>query len=208
VQHALDTSPFVGGQRGARLDADQRFVLYGVSWRQYVALREALDERSGVRTTYLEGTLELMSPSFLHEDLKKQIARLIEAWADENDVDLNGYGSVTLREELVKRGLEPDECYCIGRVQETPDFAVEVVVSSSEVDKLEVYRGLGVPEVWVWKDGKLVVLRLVAGAYQQRARSEALPGLDLQHFVSFVREGASQSQVVKAYRAALRAGRR
>jgi hypothetical protein len=66
---------------------ERRFVLEGVPWWTYVALRDALDgEGAGVRMTYLEGTLEVRSPSTLHEDAKKLIARLLEVWATELDV--------------------------------------------------------------------------------------------------------------------------
>jgi hypothetical protein len=37
------------------LREDQRFVMYGVPWETYVALRDALDDRSGIRMTYLGG---------------------------------------------------------------------------------------------------------------------------------------------------------
>ncbi|TMQ02449.1 MAG: Uma2 family endonuclease [Deltaproteobacteria bacterium] len=157
---------------------EPRFVLQGVPWWTYVALRDALDDHAGLKLTYLEGTLELMSPSLLHEDAKKIIARLLEAWATEIDLDLRGFGSTTFRREARQRGLEPDECYKLGKLEEdaVPDIAIEVVVSSSAVDKMAVYAGLGVPEVWVWQPstGAIVVNRLVEGAYQRRERSEVL----------------------------------
>jgi len=62
---------------------EPRFVLHGVPWWTYVALRDALDDHAGLKLTYLEGALELMSPSLLHEDAKTIIARLLEAWAVE-----------------------------------------------------------------------------------------------------------------------------
>src|SRR5258705_11752881 len=89
--------------------ADRRFVLYDVPWWTYVALRDAMDEHGGVKMTYLEGALELMRPSMLHEDAKTIIARLIEDWAMERDVDLRGFGGATFRCEGRKRRLEPDE---------------------------------------------------------------------------------------------------
>jgi Uma2 family endonuclease len=106
-----------------------------------------------------------MSPSFAHEDLKKLIARLVEAWAEERDVDLNGYGNVMLKRPEDK-ALERDECYCIGRVRETPDLAIEVVVISGHIDKLEIYRDLRVRELWVYRSGSLMVLRLAGPSLQ------------------------------------------
>ena len=74
---------------------ERRFVLHGVPWWTYVALRDALDEQGGgVKMTYLEGTLELMSPSTLHEDAKTIIARLIEVWAMERDSCVNSISSL------------------------------------------------------------------------------------------------------------------
>lgn len=188
------------------LREDQRFVLHGVPWETYVALRDTLDESgSGIRMTYLEGTLELMRPSRNHEDYKKIVARLVEAYAEEKDLDLRGYGGMTFRKKAKKRGLEPDECYSLGRMAKRPDIAIEVVVSSSLVDKLDVYQGLGVPEVWLWEDGHLTVHRLTKQGYELQARSKVLPELDLDHLASFVALDANQTQQVKAYRRSLRA---
>lgn len=189
-------------------DEEARFVLRGVPWWTYVALRDALDDHAGLKLTYLEGTLELMSPSLLHEDAKTIIARLLEAWAVERRIDLRGFGSTTFRREARQRGLEPDECYKLGKLEEdgVPDIAVEVVVSSGLVDKLAVYAGLGVAEVWIWQPSAaaIAVNRLVEGAYQRRERSEVLPALDLVELARFVRPGESQTELVIAYQTALR----
>lgn len=166
------------------MDEDRHFLLGNVSWEAYEQMREGLG--NGLRLTYLEGVLELMRPSLAHEDLKKLIARLLEAWAEEHDVELNGYGNVTLKNRPKERALEPDECYCVGRIQETPDIAIEVVVTSGYLDKLDVYRGLGVREVWAFKDGAITVLELRDGDYVMREGSGVLPGLDLVGLAGFV----------------------
>lgn len=111
-------------------DVDQRVILNGISWRDYSVLRDLLDG-PGLRMTYLEGTLELMSPSRLHEDVKTRIARLLELYALERELRLYGYGSTTFRLEPKERGLEPDECYTVGHpMKEYPDLAIEVVVTA------------------------------------------------------------------------------
>jgi len=189
-------------------EAERRFVLYDVPWWTYVALRDAMDEHGRVKMTYLEGALELMSPSMLHEDAKTIIARLIEVWAMERNVDLRGFGGATFRREAKQRGLEPDECYKLGKLEEdgVPDIAIEVIVTSPLLDKLAVYAGLGVAEVWVWgpESGKLVVHRLAGGKYSEAARSEILGDLDLAELSQFVRPGESQTGLAKAYQATLR----
>ena len=186
---------------------EKRFVLRNVPWHLYVSLHDSLElAGSGARMTYLEGTLELMSPSETHEDYKTILARLLEAYAEESDVDLNGRGSTTFREEAKERGLEPDECYSIGPFTGRPDLAIEVQLSQPLLDKLKVYEGLGIREVWVWQRTHLVIHALAGSGngYDAVERSVALPHLDVALLASFVRLGESQTKLVKAYRAALR----
>jgi hypothetical protein len=127
------------------------------------------------------------------------------AWPGPGETSRRG-GSSIPRE----RGLEPDECYKLGKLDDddVPDIAIEVVVSSGLVDKMAVYAGLGVPEVWEWRPGSraIVVHRLVGDGYQRSDGSEILPGLDLALLSSFVSPGDSQTRLAKAYQAALRAG--
>ncbi len=182
---------------------EQRLILNSVTWEQYETLRATLDDFPGLRMTYLEGTLEIMTPSPEHEFDKKTIARLIEIYALEMDIDLSGYGSTTFRKQAKERGLEPDECYCFGQLKEFPDIALEVVISSGGIEKLDVYQGLQVPEVWFWKNNKFSLYRLREQGYELISHSEFLPELDfsvLSHYVRY----PSQTQAVKAYRDTLR----
>jgi Uma2 family endonuclease len=188
---------------------ERRFILEDVPWWAYVALRDALED-TGTRMTYLEGRLELMSPSQTHEEEKTLIARLIEAYAEVMDLDLRGFGSTTFRREAAKRGLEADECYVVGPMVkgDTPQIALEVVVESPLLDKLDVYAGLGIREVWVWDSSlrAFAVHRLAGHRYERHDRSAILSDLDLALLASFVRPGENQTALVKAYRAGL--GRR
>lgn len=78
---------------------DQRVFLHGVTWEQYEAVLAIRGESSGVRIAYLEGELELMSPSRDHESIKTCIARLVEAYAEERGLRLDGFGSWTLKSQ-------------------------------------------------------------------------------------------------------------
>nr|WP_238718093.1 Uma2 family endonuclease [Petrachloros mirabilis] len=123
---------------------EERIFLPHVSWQQYETLIAMFGDRPRLRLTYLEGNLEIMTISPEHEMLKKMIARLLETYALERDIDLFSCGSATFRQEAAARGLEPDESYCIGTRKELPDLAIEIVISSGSIDKLKVYQGLGV----------------------------------------------------------------
>lgn len=176
----------------ATQDADgDRFLLDGVTWEQYVAIRDALDERPGVRITFLRGDLEIMSPSRAHGNYKTVIARLLELYVVVRGIRAHGFGSTTYRNQPRERGLEPDECYCIGDAKDIPDIALEVALSSGGRNKLEVYRGLGVKEVWFWRNARLELFELGAldaqglGRYQPIAKSRFLPDLDLAELARF-----------------------
>jgi Uma2 family endonuclease len=179
---------------------DQRLVLEGVSWQQYETLLTTLgDDFSNLRLSYLEGTLEIMTSSPEHEELKTIIGMLLEAYFQETRTRFHGMGSATFRKAMKLRGLETDECYCLGQKKEFPDIAIEIVLSSGLVDKLEIYRGLGVTEVWEWQAGQLLIYCLRPTGYEQTARSELLPNLDLQLFASYVNP-LEQFDAVLAYR--------
>jgi Uma2 family endonuclease len=91
--------------------------LSGVSWDDYVRLR-GIPESRNVRMTYDEGSLELMSPSKLHERIAELLGRLIAAWTEESTVPVQGCGTMTFQREDRQKGLEPDKCYY---VQHLPD---------------------------------------------------------------------------------------
>src|SRR5450432_1978301 len=121
---------------------DKIVVLRGATWADYQRMLEVRGEVSSPRLAFLEGVLEIMTPSRRHEGLKFNIGRLVETWCSENGIEFSGYGSWTLERKEDARGIEPDECYVFGNVSEPerPDLAIEVVWTSGSIDKLEIYR--------------------------------------------------------------------
>ncbi|HEY9609309.1 Uma2 family endonuclease [Allocoleopsis sp.] len=169
-------------------DPEERFTTSSVSWQIYEALLTKLENNSHYRITYLDGVLEIVSPSARHEKLKKRLATLIEFYLIKKRIQHTPLGSNTIRNKLKKAGAEPDECYCIGEEKNIPDLAIEVIITSGSIDKLETYRRLGVAEVWLWEINhlKLYHLReetpsafLSTHGYEQIAASDLLPKLDL-----------------------------
>ena len=190
------------------VDGERRFTIRGVSWEQYEALCEIFSDKAGLHMTYLEGELELMSPSPLHERWKKNFARLFELWAIERGVVANGLGSTTFRKRAKDRGAEPDECWFIDRVArdgDVPDIVFEAVVKSGGIEKLDVYAGLGVREVWFWTQGGARIYHLGESGYEQRERSALVPGLDFAALAPFV-DAIDQTRAVLAFRDLLRRG--
>jgi len=192
-----------------RPSREDHFVhLRGATWADYQRLLEIRGDHSAPRITYLEGTLEIMSPSRSHESIKSLIGCLVEAFCAERGIEFSTYGSWTLENKETERGVEPDECYVFGEVREParPDLAIEVVWTSGGLNKLEVYRKLGVREVWYWRRGKFEVHVLRGEQYTLAPASEAVPGIDLEQLASFI-DRPTTSRAIREYREALRGGK-
>lgn len=187
---------------------EDHFVHFrGATWDDYVRVLAIRGDHSAPRIAYLDGTLEIMSPSRSHESIKSDIGCLVEVWCLEREIEFSTYGSWTLQIKRLKLGLEPDECYAIGRSRdaERPDLAIEVIWTTGGLDKLDAYGKLGVREVWHWRRGRISVHVLRAGRYRRASASTVLPRIDLDQLASFLgRE--STSAAIREYRAALRRG--
>jgi Uma2 family endonuclease len=144
-----------------------------------------------------------MTTSSRHERVKKFLARLLEVYVGVKKISADGYGNTTYRSKIENAGLEPDECYHIGREKPVPDLAIEVVHKHAGVDKLEIYRRLGVREVWRWEDGAITVHRLIDGSYTEQARSAVISGIDLFELSRIVLTATRQTDAAEAYRATL-----
>ena len=138
--------------------------------------------------------------------IKKTLARLLETYAEEAGYALHGAGSWTLRRKPKERAVEPDECYIVGptKGRREPDLAIEVAWTAGGIDKLDVYRELGVREVWIWEDGALTVHVLRKGGYRTARKSALFPALDLQAIAALA-TAEDQTAAVRTFRAALRA---
>lgn len=196
---SIDVTP------GERVEtADQRLVMYRVPWSHFEVQLALRGEVPVPRMAYLDGTLELVRPSKDHERIKSYLGRLLEAYALERDFDLSPYGAWTLKHAPAAAGLEPDECYIVGPDQDKgiPDLAIEVVWTSGGIDKLEIYRRLGVGEVWTWKDERVEIHVLEGDRFESADRSRLFPDLDLDLLVSLL-DRPTAIQAVRAFRKAL-----
>lgn len=169
-------------------DPEERFTSSSIRWEIYEALLAKLEDNSHYRVTYLDGVLEIVSPSLRHEKLKKRLAALLETYLDERGFKYTPMGSTTFRNQLKKVGVEPDECYCIGEEKDIPNLAIEVIVTSGGINKLETYRRLGVAEVWFWEGNRLKLYHLreeiplvfqETYGYEEIETSELLPELNI-----------------------------
>jgi Uma2 family endonuclease len=189
--------------RDDRPTEDHVVAFSDVRWDDYERLLEIRGDHSAPRFTYLEGILEIMSPSRDHEAIKSLIGCLVEAYCLDNGIRFMPLGSWTIKDREKERGAEPDECYVFGD-QETdrPHLAIEVLWTSGRLDKLEVYRRLGVQEVWYWRKGRIQPHALRGDRYESIERSERLPGLDLSLLTELL-DRPTAYDAIRDFRAAL-----
>jgi len=184
---------------------EPRIFLPNVSWEQYESMLLAVGKRPRLRLTYLEDALEIMTISQQHELIKTIIARLLYVYADEMEIDLFSCGSATFKNADTDRGLEPDESFCIDRRRDVPDVAIAVILTSGGIDKLAVYKGLNVPEVWFWQDDRFSLYRLREdrSSYDPVSESGFFPQLDFTLLARYVTPEA-EPQAIRDFRKAVR----
>jgi Uma2 family endonuclease len=173
-------------------------LLYNVTWEQLEQLDIALAGTSA-QLTYLDGILEIMSPlSDDHEDAKSTVSRLLEVYMRGKKIRFYMRGSATIGKKKDKTRREPDESYNLGTKKPIPDLIVEITVTSGGINKLEIYKRLGVPEVWFWEDGFLSVYCLQENEYTKVSKSALLPDLDLDLLARYSRM-ADQYDAIEEY---------
>jgi Uma2 family endonuclease len=159
---------------------EQRLVLPGYhSWSQLQALQSLLTTTPGVRITYIDGWVELMTLGEAHETLKTIIGALIELYFLQKRIEFIPVGSATRESEERGISFEPDESYYIGTKKAHPDLAVEINLTSGSIQKLSKYARFQVKEVWFWENNCLSLYAFHETDYRPIRCSELLPELDL-----------------------------
>ncbi len=151
-----------------------------------------------------------MSPLPEHEELKKAIARLIEAMVLQRGMAMRAFGSTTFRREDRESGLEPDECYYLGNERSVrgmkrfdpamhppPDLALEIDITRGSIPREPVYAALGVPELWRYDGNRLSIRTLTStGNYAAAQSSLAFPFLAIDEFEAFIRRMQTEEQTM------------
>jgi len=197
-------------------EPDQIVILRGIHWETYERLLADHQESSGTRLNFDCGTLEIVSPSSEHEQLKETIALLFQLLASELEIDVVAVGSTTFRRKDLRQGFEPDASFYIRNAQPIrnqpridlrrdppPDVVVEIQVTNPAIDKLSIFAAAGVPEVWLYRDAQVEILGLESKTYQRKPESSFLPGVTDPVLTNFVRSSRTMKSVawIKTVRA-------
>jgi len=180
-------------------DQEQRLLMPGTyNWKEFEALEALLEESPGLRITYLDGLIEIMTLGEPHEIIKKSIAILLEIYFMTMEIEFIPVGSATRRGEEKGTSFEPDESYYLGERKANPDLAIEVILTSGSLRKLEKYKRFQIPEVWLWEDNQLKIYHLEDNTYQNFPHSQLLPKLDINLLIRCV-QIPSRLEAMKAF---------
>ncbi len=198
VLHQIPTTTVTSGEEEF---LGNHLVLRDISWETYEKLLEIFSDRSIPRITFYRGILELMVPLPEHETYSWTLGQLIVAMTEEMELEIRGLKSSTWRSKPKATGKEADECFYIQNeakirnklqidltVDPPPDLAIEVDLTHSSIDAMSVYAELKVPEVWLWRKGKLTIKILKEGGYVESENSLAFgsfPVKEIGQFMNF-----------------------
>ena len=185
-----------------------RLVLRNVGWDEYEAMLEIVGDRH-IRVTCDQGTMEVAMPSQRHEQATQLFGLFVPRLAEELEIPYEPLGMTTWRKLDVEKGLEADQCYYIQNqavvrdrevlnldIDPPPDLAIEFDISSSSLNRMEIYAGLRVPEVWRY-DGRSVTFFQLGpdGQYHEKFESLCFPGLRPADVMRFLEMGSTMDKL-------------
>lgn len=63
---------------------------------------------------------------------------------------------------------------------------IEVIITSGDINILEIYRRIGIPEVWFYRNSILTIYSIQNEEYLKVDHSLLLPELNLENFIKYV----------------------
>lgn len=208
----MATSTISEARNQTQAAGDQRVAIRFTDWDGFESLLEIRGDRSAPRVIYLEGTIHLSSPCFLHERLRARFGWLITSLVMEFHLPCLTTGGTTFRRRDKEAAVEPNLSYYIANekpmrgksdidlnVDPPPDLAIEVAWTHDNFEAIEVHRLLGIPEVWDWEKNRFRILQLDQnGEYAAVEQSLAFPILAASEVETWVWKNIGENETAWA----------
>ncbi|MEG5062544.1 Uma2 family endonuclease [Microcoleus sp. B3-A4] len=172
-----------------------------ITWLEFESILQELGEKRRTRIAYSNSTLEIMVPLLDREIPKDLISDMVKKLLKSAGRRYEPFGSTTFKREGAA-GVEPDACFYILNYQRMigrrrllsddppPDLAIETDVTSKT--KIDAYKIIGVPEVWVYDSGRLRIYLLQDGEYVESDMSPNFPEIAIAQLIPATVERALQ----------------
>lgn len=187
---------------------EQRTILNNISWSTFEAILKETGDKRGYRFAYDGDVLEIMTPLYEHENPRVQLDRFIAILAEELEIEIKSAGSMTLKRSLLRKGIEPDNCYYIQseplvkdkqtlslETDPPPDLAIEIDITHSSINKLELYAALGVTELWRYNGQIIKFYHLQNQDYQESEWSPTFPFLSSFELTQFLEQSKTTGEI-------------
>ncbi|GAB4460881.1 MAG: Uma2 family endonuclease [Armatimonadaceae bacterium] len=175
-------------------------ILQGIRWETYENLLCDLQDRRNPRLAFDKGVLEVMSPLPRHERRSNILEEMVTLLAEERAINIENFGSMTLKNPAQERGVEPDGCFYIQSVSclpenlgdpdpqtlPPPDLIIEVDHTHPSLDKFPIYAGLGVSEIWHDDGIRVTIYRREETHMVESEDSVAFPGVRGEDITRFL----------------------
>ena len=160
---------------------DQHLVLPG-TWESFKHIQRGFEAAHGAKLSYYNGMIEILMPGELHAFFASVISYLMMTFFTEKRIPFKPTRDKD-QEKAGEASAQADESYCLGDFKPIPDLSIEVVYTSGGINKLARYFALGVPEVWFWEDGALMLYHRRENGYERIQKSElaGLESLNIDH---------------------------
>ncbi|MEM9219764.1 MAG: Uma2 family endonuclease [Cyanobacteria bacterium P01_F01_bin.150] len=183
------------------------------TWDDYEALLASRGDNAAVKIQFNAQTQELtlMAPLPGHGRRTDILVDLVKALLRHQERDWDSSHPMTLK-QMKQAGVEPDACFYIQNWQAIlgkeridlsqdppPDLAIEIDLTS--LTDLDIYATLGVPEVWIYRQGRLNIHVLTPNGYEERSVSPIFPSVDVKTILPQYVEQAWRSGSSVALRA-------
>ncbi|MEK6322451.1 MAG: Uma2 family endonuclease [Acidobacteriota bacterium] len=190
-----------------KLPPASTLILHGISWEEYEELLDALGEANGLRVSYDQGTLQIMTLSTRHEKYVRLIDNMVSLFSIKRRIKVLCYGSATMKKQHKLKGAEPDSCFYVQNaalvggkseidfsIDAPPDVVVEVDLGHDSLSKFPIYAALGVPEIWRYDGEFMTMYHLVQDRYVTAPASQALPALSSDTLTEFLSRSHHEDQ--------------
>jgi Uma2 family endonuclease len=178
---------------------DSKLLLRNVTWDEYERMLDYVSDPAGLRMTYDNGTLQIMTTSAEHERYTRFFETLCTIISLRRRINIISVGSATMRKRPPRQGNEPDASFYVQsaplignrrdidfEVDPPPDIAVEIDLHRDSISKFSIYAALGVSELWRY-DGVTLRIDLLEGEdYVPASQSRSLPILTNKVLTDFL----------------------
>jgi Uma2 family endonuclease len=140
---------------------------------------------------------------------------VVETYSEVKNIEIISVASVTVKRSDLSKAFEADESYYVhnaGRLlskreldfstDPAPDLVVEVEMTSSVINNMQLFAAMGVLEVWRHDGHRLQMYELCDGVYRQITSSLQLPGLDATQVneVLSQRNTTGETKLIQSFR--------